>query len=210
MLGSRRHLAVVHHLRDYDGRVSTLPVLQLGQLISQLLPQNGFHSLDWNYLSNQKDLLSRSENLNVTEGGEVCRQALARVEIRKTQAKFLLQQWTELPWSALLQSNKSKGPHPDYVEITPGGENSATRCFGGKFSGCTVDIREVLASAPFRSYAICSPPTLGGVTKVFKIAAPGRPSELLVYNESGGSGGASDWLDIRSPGDMAQVCQPTN
>ena len=134
-----------------DGGVSALPVMQLGQLIDQLLPEQGFETVDWSYLSDQKHLLSRGENLNVTEGGEVCRQALARVSVGKTQSKFLLQHWTELPWSVSVESNKSKAPHPDYIEITTGGENSTTRCFGDNFHGCSFDIKEVLESAPFKA-----------------------------------------------------------
>jgi hypothetical protein len=190
-----------------DGGVSVLPILQLPDLIFRLLPGGGFQNLDWGYLSNQNYLLWKTSGINTPQTGDSCRQALARVKVGSVQSRFLLQKWTELPWTISLYSDENINFGPQWIDIRPGGPYGASSCFGVGFDGCTFDPDQVLKSTLFKVVLICSPSTLGGITDVFSITAPDKAPGLIIYNESDGSGGGSSWFEIRPLGYAAQVCK---
>jgi hypothetical protein len=190
-----------------DEAVGSLPILQIDDLIFRILPNNGFDNLDWSYLSDQKYLLWKTSGINYSDAGWSCRQALARVEINGVQSKILLQSWTELAWTVSLYSSGNVKFGPQWIQINPGGTDSATTCFGEGFDGCSFDPAKILNSSLFKIVAVCDASQPGNVIKVYSISASNKAPDLIVYNENYGSGGASDLFEIRPLSYAAEICK---
>jgi hypothetical protein len=97
------------------------------------------------------------------------------------------------------------------IDMRPGNdENPNTICFGNRFRGCDFPEKAVLSSKALVYRRVCGSSFASELSHVYSVSAPGKKQSLLVYQQSGGSGGLSSSLEIRPLSAQAEACKPVN
>jgi len=203
-LKSSRGNGSVHHA-DISA-IKDLPVVELADLIVDVLPAEGFNNLGWDYMVNDPIISWQTNGAESTEAGMVMRVGLARVRVAGVSAEVLRRTWRELPWSVTLSTTGNEKFGPKSIEIEPGGPDPADICFGSMSRGCAFTPAEALASSKLSHELVCTSSEPGGVITAYSVSALGKQPSLLVYHRAEGSGGTSNWIEIRPLSDRPEVC----
>jgi hypothetical protein len=181
-------------------------VLDLAELVAAVLPAKGTEHLDWDYLVGSP-LIAWQTNGVGTATGDSLRIGLVRVRAGERASTVLRRSREELAWTVIIGTGGAPKFGPNWIRILPG-VFPDQQCFGTRYAGCTFTAAQALASAKLTSMIICRPMESGkNKIEVYAVSAPRKGTSLLVYNNSGGSGGEISELTIRPMSDRAEVCR---
>jgi hypothetical protein len=180
-----------------------LPVLELADLLAEVLPADGSDKLDWDYMTNNPLISWKSEGIENHGGEATFRTGIVRVAVSGTFSQVLKRKWQDLAWTITLETLEPAKFGPKYITIQP----NDGRCFGADYRGCNFSDTQVLSSPKLESHLLCVPRDSTDVIKVYSVSTSGGKPSLLVYDQSGGSGGITTSLEIRPLTDQPNVCK---
>lgn len=179
--------------------ISPTPAIDLSELLVEVLPKNGLEGTNPRYLRHNRKLHRHGHEwwVRATAAGVI---PMRIYPDRK-----------ELEWSIGLNP-------PDFgasakISIQPGSYQKSPDghyqyCWASNFTGCTFPVAAALSSPKLNSRLICPNHEGAELKYVYEVSAKGKKPSLLVYYESVGSGGSSNWLEIHSLSEQERLCRP--
>jgi hypothetical protein len=183
-----------------------LPSIELAELVATAMPPNGFEKLGWDHLSTSKNIHWQTVGTATAPGEKTIRIGLARVTVAGMRSTVLRQAREELAWTLTLGTDASAKFGPKWITIEPGFD-PGNQCFGTLYDGCTFTSAQALSTPKLKSRPICQFSDGTDQTEVFLITAEGRQPSVLVHVTSGGSGGLSSFLEVRSFSEQEALCK---
>jgi hypothetical protein len=168
------------------------------------LPADGSDRLDWDYMTDNPLISWKAEGIENHGGEATFRTGIVRVTVSGTFSQVLKRKWQELAWTVTLETTEPPKFGPKYIRIQPNDGG----CFGASYRGCNFSDVQALNSPKLESHFVCIPrDSNSDVIKVYSVSASGGKPSLLVYDQSGGSGGITTSLEIRPLTDQPNVCK---
>jgi hypothetical protein len=182
----------------YPNQLNHAKSMELGQLVLLLMPDAGSASVGWDHRASS-DIVWTTNGYDSEQWGKesaYVRRGVVRVNVEGKRSTVLRQQVNELGWSVALSSTSNPSFGPEDISITVGTPD--TDCFGAKYDGCNFDPPlKSLALAGIEAKKICAKTRFSDQVIAFTIVHPKRRPTLLIWEESGGSGGISSSLTMK-------------
>jgi hypothetical protein len=188
-------------------RLIKQPASELSDLIVQLMPRQGAQPLSWDP-DLQASVIWLSKTPRRLVGGDVVRQAIARIHLQGSAPVALRRFRREAGWTIRLVSDLGMGKGPRWIEITPGIPGRG--CFGDFYKGCLFRPHQVFASAPLSPRLICKVGDASSFNQVYRVSSPGRQDRLVVYAYTNAADDEVSWIEIHDPADLNRFCGKAN
>jgi hypothetical protein len=171
---------------------------ELGELLLLLMPDRGSRFVGWDHRADSAILWVTAgiQSGKAPNGDDRYRRdGIVRVSNEGEIAQVLKERKVELGWTVTYINDSSPKFGVDKIFIGPGTPTEV--CFGSTFDGCWFDVPfKSLVSVNIKARSLCSTRRGADAVRAFELSHQDRRPTVMLWSESGGSGGMSSDLAL--------------